>query len=49
MGDPFIASIMMETDYYEKGYTLDYLGIGQMSKEEMLNYLKQGIYMEPKK
>ena len=43
-----IASVMGKTDYYKKGYTLDYLGIGHMTKEEMLKYLHEGIYIEKK-
>ncbi|MFZ5946085.1 MAG: NAD/NADP octopine/nopaline dehydrogenase family protein [Bacillota bacterium] len=39
-----LASAMMNVDYYEKGYTLDYLGIGHMTKEEMLMYLHEGVY-----
>lgn len=39
-----LASAMMETDYYEKGYTLDYLGIGHMDKEQLLKYLNEGDY-----
>lgn len=39
-----LASAMMETDYYEKGYTLDYLGIGHMDKEQLLKYLNEGVY-----
>jgi opine dehydrogenase len=41
-----LASAMMETDYYEKGYTLDYLGIGHMDKEQLLKYLNEGVYTE---
>lgn len=41
-----LASAMMETDYYQKGYTLDYLGIGHLTKEEMLKYLHEGVYTE---
>lgn len=43
-----IASVMSETDYYKEGYTLDYLGISHMTKEEMLKYLHEGIYTEKK-
>jgi opine dehydrogenase len=39
-----LASAMMETDYYEKGYTLDYLGIGHLDKEQLLKYLNEGVY-----
>ncbi len=38
-----LASAMMETDYYDKGYTLDYLGIGHMDKEQLLKYLNEGV------
>ena len=41
-----LASIMLETDYYASGYTLDYLGIDHMNKEEMLVYLNQGTYKQ---
>ena len=41
-----LASVMAEQDFYEKGYTLDYLGIGHMDKEEMLDYLNNGNYKE---
>lgn len=41
-----IASAMLETDFYEKGYTLEYLGIGHMDKEQLLNYLQNGVFVE---
>lgn len=41
-----LASAILERDFYEEGYTLDYLGIGHMTNEEMLKYLHQGIYIE---
>lgn len=41
-----LASAMLERDFYESGYTLEYLGIGHMSKEEMLKYLHEGVYVE---
>jgi opine dehydrogenase len=41
-----LASVMAEQDFYEKGYTLDYLGIGHMDKAEMLLYLNEGVYTE---
>ncbi len=44
-----LASAMMEVNYYQSGYTLDYLGIGHMTKEEMLRYLHDGIYTEKNK
>lgn len=37
-----LASVMTETDYLEKGYSLDYLGIGHLNKEELLDYLENG-------
>ena len=43
-----LASVMAEQDFYEKGYTLEYLGIGHMTQAEMLQYLNEGIYTEPK-
>ncbi len=41
-----LASVMAETDFYKKGYTLGYLGIGHMGKEEMLRYLHEGVCTE---
>jgi opine dehydrogenase len=41
-----LANAMMETDYYDNGYTLDYLGIGHMNRDEILDYLKKGVYAE---
>jgi len=41
-----LANAMLETDFYESGYTLDYLGIGHMNKDEMLKYLHEGVYKE---
>ncbi|HHW07040.1 MAG TPA: NAD/NADP octopine/nopaline dehydrogenase [Clostridia bacterium] len=41
-----LASAMLETDFYAKGYTLDYLGIGHMTKEQLLRYLHEGVYVE---
>lgn len=41
-----LASAMLQRDFYKLGYTLDYLGIGHMNKEEMNLYLRQGIYKE---
>jgi opine dehydrogenase len=43
-----IANAMLQRDFYKTGYTLDYLGIGHMTKEEMLKYLDEGVYT-PKK
>ncbi|MGL4208318.1 MAG: NAD/NADP octopine/nopaline dehydrogenase family protein, partial [Candidatus Adiutrix sp.] len=41
-----LACVMAEQDFYKTGYTLDYLGIGHMDKEQMLNYLNNGCYLE---
>lgn len=41
-----LAGVMTETDYFETGYTLDYLGIGHMSGEELLAYLHEGRYTQ---
>ena len=32
----------------ETGYTLDFLGIGHMSKEELSLWLREGVYTEKK-
>lgn len=42
--DSFItlASLMTEHDYFSEGYTPEYLGIGGMSKQELLDYLQKG-------
>ena len=39
-----IASAMLNKDYFNEGYSLEYLGIGDMTKEELLEYLNTGIY-----
>jgi len=41
-----LASAMLNRDFYQEGYTLDYLGIGHMDKGEMLDYLHEGSYLE---
>lgn len=41
-----LSSAMLQRDFYKLGYTLDYLGIGHMNKEEMNQYLREGIYQE---
>jgi len=43
-----LASAMLNRDFYAEGYTLDHLGIGHMSKEELLDYLHTGNYTEKK-
>lgn len=37
-----LASVMVGRDFYETGYTLDYLGIGHLNREELLEYLHNG-------
>ncbi|MDR1676934.1 MAG: NAD/NADP octopine/nopaline dehydrogenase family protein, partial [Deltaproteobacteria bacterium] len=39
-----LASVMAEKDFYQSGYTLETLGIGQLSKDELLKYLDEGVY-----
>jgi opine dehydrogenase len=41
-----LASAILERDFYATGYTLDYLGIGHMNKEQLNLYLREGIYTE---
>jgi opine dehydrogenase len=42
--DSFItlASIMTGTDYFSEGYTLEYLGIADMNRDQLLRYLEHG-------
>ena len=37
-----LASVMVGKNYFEEGYTLEYLGIDNMSKDELLSYLNEG-------
>ncbi|HPU01734.1 MAG: NAD/NADP octopine/nopaline dehydrogenase [Firmicutes bacterium] len=37
-----IASAILQRDFYATGYSLDYLGIGGMNKEELNHYLRYG-------
>ncbi|HEY3426779.1 MAG TPA: NAD/NADP octopine/nopaline dehydrogenase family protein [Negativicutes bacterium] len=37
-----LASAILERDFYKLGYTLEYLGIGDMNKEELNAYLRDG-------
>ncbi len=37
-----LSSIMAKKDYFNEGYSLEYLGIANKSKEELLNYLHTG-------
>jgi len=36
-----LASIMLETDYFKEGYTLEEIGIGGMSPEEINRYVRE--------
>ncbi len=37
-----LAGAMVKKDYFTEGYTLDYLGIGHLDKEQLLDYLNNG-------
>jgi len=39
-----LANAMLDRDFYKEGYTLEYLGIGDMDKDELLEYLHKGTY-----
>ncbi len=39
-----LASIMVNKNYNEEGYTLNYIGIDNMNKDELLLYLNEGTY-----
>ncbi|MBM6878970.1 NAD/NADP octopine/nopaline dehydrogenase, partial [Anaerotignum lactatifermentans] len=39
-----MANAMLDRDFYADGLTLDDLGIGHMTKEELLDYLNNGVY-----
>ena len=41
-----LASVMTGHDFYAEGLTLDDLGIGHLNKDELLNYLNEGVYIE---
>jgi opine dehydrogenase len=38
-----LSSIMHHTDYYQRGRTLDKLGINDLSVGELMNYVNNGI------
>ena len=38
-----LANVMMDTNYYQDGYTLEYLGLGGKDKEELNRYLREGV------
>ncbi len=39
-----LAGAMHKKSFFEEGYTLEYLGIKDMSKEDLLAYLNEGLY-----
>jgi opine dehydrogenase len=39
-----LANIMLDTDFYKTGFTLDLLGLGGMTPEEMVKYMRTGAY-----
>jgi opine dehydrogenase len=39
-----LANIMLDTDFYKTGFTLDLLGLGGMTPEEMVAYMRTGAY-----
>ena len=42
-----LTNAMLDRDFFAEGYTLEYLGIGHMNKEELLDYLHNGTYKQP--
>ena len=38
-----LAVVMEGTNFWETGYTLEYLGLGDMTKEQILAYLHEGV------
>lgn len=43
-----LGGIMNKTNYFETGLKLSDLGIEHLSKEQLLTYLREGDYIEPK-
>lgn len=41
-----LGSAMTGTDFYKEGMTLEDLGIAHMTREQMLTYLREGVYTE---
>ncbi|MCC6108828.1 MAG: NAD/NADP octopine/nopaline dehydrogenase family protein [Denitrobacterium sp.] len=41
-----IAGVMTHKNYFEMGLTLEELGIAHLSKDELLDYLNNGVYVE---
>ena len=43
-----LGGVMNKTNYFETGLKLSDLGIEHLSKEQLLTYLREGDYIEPK-
>ena len=43
-----LGGVMNKTNYFETGLKLSDLGIEHLSKEQLLTYLREGDYVEPK-
>lgn len=41
-----LASAILETEFYAEGVTLENLGIAHMSKDEILEYVRNGVFKE---
>ena len=41
-----LGSVMTGKDFYKNGLTLDDLGIGHLDKDQLLDYLNHGNYVE---
>jgi opine dehydrogenase len=39
-----LAGAMHRKNFFEEGYSLGYLGIQSMSREDLLAYLNEGVY-----
>lgn len=42
-----LGGVMNKTNFFETGFTLDELGIGHMTKDQMQAYLREGEYVAP--
>ena len=41
-----LGGVMNHTNFFETGLTLEQLGIAHLSKEQLLDYLHTGAYVE---
>lgn len=39
-----LAGAMLKKDYFKEGYSLEYLGINDMGRHDLLRYMNEGIY-----